>query len=414
MVDHCVGVVAVTGGLGLALLDDRYIQDPYPLYRRMHDHGPVHRIGDSDFFAVSSWEAVTDAVARCEDFSSNLTATMMFQAPAHITAFPIAELGSPLHALATADDPVHAIHRRVLLPHLAARRIGGFESFIADTTRALWSAYARDGGIEWMGAVANRTPAMVVARMIGVPDDDAETLFRWGCSATQLLEGLVTADHIESATAAVMELSGYISERFQRAAAAPDGGLIGDLARACARGDIDPTAAHVMIVTLFSAGGESTSSLIGSAAWVLARNDARIQKRVREDPGSFGAFLEEVLRYEPPFRGHYRHVVTDTELCGVALPEGSRLLLLWGAANRDPAHFRDPDEFRLDRPTGKSHITFGKGTHFCVGAALARLEATIVLGELLGRTAGIATDDSARWQPSLLVRRLERLPLIVV
>lgn len=181
-IDHCDGVVATADGLGLALFDDRYIQDPYPLYRRMHDHGPVHRIGESDFFAVSSWEAVNQAVARCEDFSSNLTATMMFEAPAHISAFPIAELGNPLHALATADDPVHAIHRRALLPHLAAKRIAALEPFIADAARKLWEAHAHDGGIEWMSAVANTLPAMVVARIIGVPDDDAPTLFRWGLS----------------------------------------------------------------------------------------------------------------------------------------------------------------------------------------------------------------------------------------
>ena len=259
-----------------------------------------------------------------------------------------------------------------------------------------------------MGAVANGTPAMVVARMIGVPDDDAETLFG-GCSATQLLEGLVTADHMSPPPR--RDGTEWIHQRAVPACGrGPDGGLIGDLARACARGDIDPTAAHVMIVTPVQRRRESTSSLIGSAAWVLARNDARIQKRVREDPGSFGAFLEEVLRYEPPFRGHYRHVVTDTELCGVALPEGSRLLLLWGP----PTVIRPISGILMSSDwTGQP----ARATSLSVGDALlrrrrslARLEATIVLGELLGRTAGIATDDSARWQPSLLVRRLDGYP----
>jgi len=404
--------MATAHNLGLALFDDGYIQDPYPLYRRMHDAGPVHRIGDSSFFAVSSWDAVNEAVTRSSDFSSNLTATMMYQAPDTVNAYEVAELGNPLHALATADDPDHAIHRRALLPHLAAKRIRSFEPLIADTARQLWTAHADDSGIEWMGAIANRLPATIVARIIGIPDDDAEKLFRWGCSATQLVEGLVTAEHMEAAEAAVMELSVYISEQFQRAASATTESLLGDLSAACARGEIDPTAAQIMMITLFSAGGESTSSLIGSAAWILGRQ-TDIQQQLRERPELFGAFLEEVLRYEPPFRGHYRHVVNDTELCGVTLPTASRLLLLWGAANRDPAHFHDPDTFRLDRPTGRGHITFGKGTHFCVGAGLARLEATIVLGELLERTTHIAASESPRWQSSLLVRRLEQLRLTV-
>jgi cytochrome P450 len=164
------------------------------------------------------------------------------------------------------------------------------------------------------------------------------------------------------------------------------------------------------MITLFSVGGESTASLIGSAAWILATRPD-VQREVRDKPELLGAFLEEVLRYEPPFRGHYRHVLHHTELCGVALPAGSRLLLLWGAANRDPLHFDQPGQFRLDRPSAKSHISFGRGIHFCVGAALARLEAEVVLGHLLERTSRVDAEDAGRWLPSLLVRRLESLRL---
>jgi len=137
-----------------------------------------------------------------------------------------------------------------------------------------------------------------------------------------------------------------------------------------------------------------------------------IQEQVRAHPELLGAFIEETLRYESPFRGHYRHVVRDTTLGGFDLAADSRVLLLWGAANRDPSHFDRSDEFRLDRGIeGKGHITFSKGTHFCVGAALARLEAKIVLAHLLDRTSTIAARDIGRWLPSLLVRRLERLEL---
>jgi cytochrome P450 len=168
----------------------------------------------------------------------------------------------------------------------------------------------------------------------------------------------------------------------------------------------------VMMVILFAAGGESTASLLGSAAWILA-NHPDIQQQVRENPHLLTAFIEETLRYEPPFRGHYRHVRNGTTLAGVDLPADSHLLLLWGAANRDPAHFERPGEFLLDRAEAKGHISFGKGAHFCVGASLARLEATIVLRLLLDRTSTIQQADVGRWLPSLLVRRLERLELSV-
>lgn len=398
-------------GLGLALFEDRYIQDPHELYGQMHQTGHVHRIGDSSFFAVSSWAAVTEAVTRCADFSSNLTATMMYQPGSAVSAFEIGELGGETQALATADEPAHSVHRKLLLPQLAAKRIRAFEPYIADTAARLWEANAKDVGMDWMSAMANRLPMMIVGRIIGVPDTDVDTLIAWGYAATQVVEGLVTQAQMESAGIAVMELSAYITDQFSRAAAVPRDDLLGDLASACASGDLGQVAALAMMITLFSAGGESTASLIGSAAYLLATR-ADLQRQLRDEPQLLGAFLEEVLRYEPPFRGHYRHVVNDTELFGTELEAGSRLLLLWGAANRDPSHFDDPTEFRLDRAEGKGHIGFGKGAHFCVGAALARLEARIVTEQLLERTSTVGAARVGRWLPSLLVRRLERLELV--
>jgi cytochrome P450 len=261
-----------------------------------------------------------------------------------------------------------------------------------------------------MAAMANRLPMMIVGRIIGVPDEDTDKLIRWGYAATQFVEGLVTQEQLTAAGIAVMELSGYINDQFQDATAHPRDDLLGDLASACATSKLNQFTALAMMITLFSAGGESTASLIGSAAWILATQPA-IQQQVREQPELLGAFLEEVLRFEPPFRGHYRHVVNDTELGGVALQAGSRLLLMWGAANRDPRHFQDPDQFRLDRTLGKGHLTFGKGAHFCVGAALARMEATVVIRQLLQRTTHIDAAHVGRWLPSLLVRRLDHLEL---
>ena len=396
--------------LGIDLFDDECIQNPHPLYRRMLDTAPVHRIGNSGFYAVCGWDAVNDAIARPKDFSSNLTATMTYQPGGEVGAFEMEGLGGKSHVLATADEPAHTVHRKALLPRLVAKRIRAFEPFIAETAERLWNVHLEHGRIEWMGAMANRLPMMIVGRIIGVPDTDIDKLVRWGYAATQVVEGLVSQDQLTAAGVAVMELTAYVTDQLRQAAADAQDNLLGDLAIACASGETEELTAQAMMIILFSAGGESTASLIGSAAWVLATRPD-IQQQVRDQPELLGVFLEEVLRYEPPFRGHYRHVVNDTTLCGVDLPAGSRLLLLWGAANRDPLHFDDPDQFRLDRSGGKGHITFGKGAHFCVGAALARLEANIVLGQLLEHTSNIEAADIGRWLPSLLVRRLERLDL---
>lgn len=359
----------INGGLGLALFDDANIQDPHPLYAEMHRTGPVHRLGDSGFYAVSGWKAVNEAVARCEDFSSNLTATMMYEPETGVSEFVIGQLGGPTQVLATADEPLHAVHRKILLPQLAAKRIRAFEPFVAQTADQLWHL-GDDRSIEWMAAMANKLPMMIVGRIIGVPDDDIDKLIRSGYAATQVVEGLVTPKQMEAAGVAVMELGGYITEQFQTAAAEPEDNLLGDLVAACAAGQVDDVAALTMMITLFSAGGESTASLIGSAAWILA-SQPDVQRQIRDHPKLLVPSLEEVLRIEPPFRGHYRHVVDDAELDGVELPAGARLTLLWGAANQDPAQFDDAARFRLDRESAKNHVTFGKGAHFCIGAALA-------------------------------------------
>ncbi|QVI29566.1 cytochrome P450 [Mycolicibacterium neoaurum] len=388
------------------------LQDPYPHYARMRDRAPVQRIGDSDFYAVCGWDAVTEAVGRVDDFSSNLTATMVYHEDGRVTPFDMGAPGGPMHALATADDPVHDVHRKLLLPHLSARRIRVIEDFAEATAVDLFSHGLEDGHVEWMSAVADRLPMMVVARLLGLPHDDVDTLIRLGYATTTLLDGIVSADQLEAAGMAAVELSGYVMDHFGRAADGSAPGLIGDLAARYASGELEQLPALAIMLTLFSAAGESTASLLGSAAWILV-NHSDIQRRLRDRPELLGPFIEEVLRYESPFRGHYRHVMKDTALAGVSVPAGSRLLLMWGAANRDPNHFDTPDEFRLDRREAKGHIAFGKGVHFCVGAALARLEAKIVLRMLLEHTDWIDAVEVGPWLPSILVRRLAHLTLAV-
>jgi cytochrome P450 len=380
------------------------LQDPNPLYDRMRAEAPVQRIGSSVFYAVCGWDAVQEAVERVEDFSSNLTATMVFHDDGTVTPFDMAPAGGAAHALATADDPVHALHRKILLPHLSAKRVRIIEEFAAQTADRLWEQNLHEGQIEWMSTIANRLPMMVVARLLGLPDDDVDKLIRLGYATTTLLDGVVTPDQLEEAWTGAMELSGYVLEHFEKASGNTEYGLMADLAARCASGELEQLPALGIMLTLFSAAGESTASLLGSAAWILT-DRPEVQRQLRENPDLLSAFIEEVLRFEPPFRGHYRHVWRDTTLAGVKVPADSHLLLMWGAANRDPAHFDAPHQFRLDRTASKSHVTFGKGVHFCVGAALARLEAHIVLRMLLNRSAWIEANDVGDCLPSILVRR---------
>ncbi len=390
----------------------RAIQDPYPLYDRLRAAGPVHQIGDSGFYLVCNRDAISEVVSRPEDFSSNLTATMTYTADGGVAPFAMDKVGGRTHILVTADDPVHAAHRKLLLGQFTAKRVRAFEPLIAEIFEKLWAAGVVDDRIEWMDAVANRLPMMVVARLIGVPDDDADQLAHWGYASTQLLDGLMSAGELAASMSAITELNAYILEQLRDAGDHPRDDLISELATAWRAGLLDQFTAQLILVSLFSAGGESTASLLGTAVGMLAR-DPDIQRQLRERPELTGAFIEETLRLEPPFRAHYRHVLRDTRLAGVDLPADSRVLLLWGAANRDPDHIEAPDEFRLDRANVKGHMTFGKGVHFCLGAPLARLEAMTVLPMLFERTTWFDAADVGPWLPSVLARRYEYLKLAI-
>jgi cytochrome P450 family 144 len=295
---------------------------------------------------------------------------------------------------------------------LSAKRVRIIEEYAAETAPRLWEENLHDGHIEWMSAMANRLPMMVVAKLLGLPDTDVDNLIRLGFATTTLLDGVVTQAQLEAAGVAAFELATYVMEHFEKSSGTAEPGLIADMAARYSSGEVSQPEAMGIMLTLFSAAGESTASLLGSAAWILAARPD-IQEQVRAKPELLNTFIEEALRYEPPFRGHYRHVWRDTTLGGVDVPANSHLLLLWGAANRDPGHFDTPNEFRLDRAGVKGHVTFGKGVHFCIGAALARLEARVVLQTLLERTNWIEVSAVGEWLPSILVRRLDRLQLAV-
>ena len=397
------GVQLVSDLLSLSTLDD-----PYACYAQLRVAGPVHRVTGTDFYLATTWDAVQEAVSRPEDFSSNLTATLVTQGT-QASTFDMGGVDTAGHVLATGDDPRHAHERKLVLPALVAKRIRALEPAIADIARQLWLDAAVNGRIEWMSAIGDRLPMTLVARLIGLPDGDVPQLVQWGYGSTELLSGVFDLEHIGTAVETSTQLAGYLYTKFAEAQTNPGDDLLGDLARAVADGAIATEVAVLMLIQLVGAGGESTAGLMGNAARLLA-TQPDVQEQVRDDPQLVPALLEETLRLESPFRNHHRHIRTDTSLAGVPLPKDGHLLLLWGSANRDPAAFDDPDQLQLDRPNLRNHLAFGKGLHFCVGAALARTEARIGITTLLEATNWFELAD-AEWVPSLMVRRHRRLEL---
>ncbi len=202
----------------------------------------------------------------------------------------------------------------------------------------------------------------------------------------------------------------WIAEQLTDAATNPNDEILGTVARGIDDGILNLQEGGVLLHTLLSAGGESTTSLLGNAVRMLAEHQD-LQHHLRANPECIPAFIEEALRLESPFRFLLRTVPSGTTLGDVPIPAGSTVLLLWGAANRDGGTFNRPDDIDLERKVPRRHVAFGRGIHHCVGAPLARLEARVVLTALLQHTSAIHLDPQQppQWVSSLMVRRHDQL-----
>ncbi len=263
-----------------------------------------------------------------------------------------------------------------------------------------------------MHELANAIPIRVVSGLIGFSSADPAQLLAAAFDSTAMLAATISLDEIRAAMARSAEIMTWIAAQLRQAIDGGGDGILGVVGSAAARGDLELGEGLVILHTLLSAGGESTTSLLGNAIHILAR-DPDLQAHLRARRELVEPFIEEALRLESPFRYHLRHATRATEVHGVPIAAGSTVLLFWGAANRDPAEYERPDEVVLDRATPKHHLAFGRGIHFCVGAPLARLEGQIVLTELLARTEHFALDPDhpPERENSLMVRRFRSLPL---
>lgn len=407
--------MAISEGAPLSpaqLLDPAVIEDPYDFYRKLVAEAPVWCLPGSPVVLVSSFEAVSQVVNRPGDFSSNLRGLLHRSADGEVPEVMPFDGGPGTDVLATADPPTHTVHRRSVFPELVARRMVTLRDEIEALADERLDGLSAEGSAEFMDAVANAVPIRVVSRLIGFEADEPDALLQAAFDSTAMLGATEPLDVVLGLMERTFAIAGWIDEQLIDAERNGRDGILGAVAAAVADGEVDHAQGTVIIHTLLSAGGESTTSLLGSAVHLLA-TQPELQARLRADASLLTPFIEEVLRLESPFRFHLRHAPRDTGLCGVSVPAGSTVLLLWGAANRDPSEFDRPDEVVLDRQAPRHHVGFGRGIHLCVGAPLARLEAEVVLTRLLERTSSIQLDpDSPPVRVnSLMVRRFASLPL---
>jgi cytochrome P450 len=395
------------------LLDRSVIENPYPFYRRLHAEAPVWEIPGSGVFAVSTFELLAEATSRVEDFSSNIGCLLYRDDAGLPCRLSYGDVG--VQALATADPPAHALHRNTVFPELVAKRMEELEPAVVDLASELVAGALDAGTVDFMETIGNLVPITMISRLIGFRDSNLNQLLRAAFDSTAMLGSTLSLDELNEHIGRTGEIQAWIARQLAAAAEDPGADLLGAVARGVATGVFTDVQGNVILHTLLSAGGESTTSLLGNAVRILAE-DPQLQQHLREHPERLPMFVEEALRLEAPFRYLMRSAPRDTSLGGIDIPADATVLLLWGAANRDAAEFEHPDEVDLERRAPRHHVAFGRGMHYCVGAPLARMEARNVLSVLLDRTSSITLDPNAppRWVNSLMVRRHEELPVQLI
>lgn len=395
-------------------LGDAVVQEPADFYAALRAEAPLFQLPNG-VHVISRFEDVKRATLDTDTFSSNLVAIIM-SGSGRAEDSQVLELSSgreqPTDVLAIADPPQHTRHRKVTNRAFTPRRVAAFEPRIRELADSLVEDYVSRGGGDWVADVAVPLPMTIIVELLGLPPGDTGYLKDLSDAAVATLSGINTEAQMLEHSIKVQEMLRYMGQRFDEAVLAPGDSVLGDLAVAAQEEGEFFTREGVMgmLLQLLTAGNESTASLIGSAMLLLLRDDA-LQRRLRDDPLLIEAFIEETLRLESPFKGHFRITRKDTQVGGVPLAAGSRVMLLWGSANRDETAFDDPPRVDLSRQPLRTHMAFGYGIHQCIGAPLARAEARIAIETVLARTdwLRLAPGNDFAYIPSLLVRGLREL-----
>jgi cytochrome P450 family 150 subfamily A5 len=403
-------------------------QNPYPYYEWLREHGPVWQEPHRGVYMITGYE---EAIAVYNDhatFSSCATVAGPF------TKFPVPLEGddiSPIieryreelpftDQLPSFDPPKHTAQRGLLMRLITPKRLKENEEFMWRLADRQLDEFLARGECEFIHEYANPFTLLVVADLLGVPEEDHE-MFRREFEERRANQGLGGA---RGGVVAHKPLE-WLYERFTRyiedCRREPRNDVMTALATATFPDGSLPDVGDVMLIAsnLFTAGGETTARLMGRLLQRIGEQP-EFEQSLRAERDRIPNFIEETLRLESPIQGEFRLSRVPTTVGTVQLPAGSYVFVLNGAANRDPRQFEDPAEFRLDRENARQHLGFGFGIHTCAGAPLARAEARITLERVLDRMADIRISQAAHgpagarryeYSPMYMLRGVERLNL---
>jgi len=388
------------------------LRDPYPTIARAHREAPVFFNAAFDLWVVTRYEDIWTVLKDNDRFTSSASVSVGTEVPDEVKAI-LAEGWGEVDTLVTNDPPAHTRFRSLVNKAFTPRRVAGREDRIRAIAGQLVDAFIDRGRIDIVEAFAVPLPLTVIAEILGIPTVDMPKFKRWSDDITARLMPLPPEGQIECARSLVA-FQHYMNAMLDEREKAPRDDMLTDLLNARIEGVEPLTRGEMlnMIQLLLVAGNETTTSLIGSMVGIyLDRPDE--WRAIGADPSLAPAAVEEALRMESPVQGLFRSTTEEVELGGVLIPKGAHLQLLYGGGNRDASEFPEPGEFRPGRPNGASHLAFGGGVHFCLGAALARLEGRIALETLTRRLPDIRLDPDGptALRPHFFLRGYEQLSI---
>jgi len=397
-------------------LMDPAVQDcPFELYRQLHERCPVYKMPETGFYLITRYEHLREVLNDPETYSNKASFAGGLQGE-RVKQFQaiLTERGwAHVATLQRTDPPEHTRYRKLLNRVFTARRVASMAAHIDAVTNELIDRFIDRGACEFVGELALPLPGIVIAEQLGLGRDGIETFKRWADAMLATSMRLLTEDETRDAANTELEAQHHIAAVFEDRRQQPRDDLMSALVDAHGD-DEEPLTMHELqnlMHQLVTGGFETTTSALAHGMWLLLRHPEQLAL-LRRDPALMKGFIEETLRFESPVQGLARRTTRDVVLDGTAIPAGSTLLVRYGAGNRDETHFEGADRFDITRTNVTSHLAFGAGNHFCIGAALARQEMHSAFTNLLARLDGLtlaAPLPTPAHHPSMFLMPLKEL-----
>jgi cytochrome P450 len=372
--------------------------DPFPAYRRLRAQPGLHRHASPEVWAVARHADVV-AISRDPGTFCSSRGTLLNDIERGVT---------PRQSILYIDPPEHVKYRKLVQPAFSPGRLRALEGWIRETTRQLLDGIAPGRPFDFVAAFAAELPIVVIAEMLGVPRSDRAQFKRW--SDHIIAAGTTpTAENLAQTAELFQYFAAVLAERRRR----PGEDLLSTLVQSEIDGErLEEFDLLSFCMTLLVAGNETTRNLLSHGVLGLATYPQELE-RLKRDRALVPRAVEEMLRWGTPILAFMRTATRDTVVSGTPVREGERVFLLYASANRDESVFgEDAEDLRLTRDAS-GHVAFGFGEHFCLGAALARMEGRIALEEMLARFSRIEQAGAVERLPSMIVRGIEKLPVVL-